>query len=210
MLSSAARDPPLLLVHGWPETWYAWRLRHADPGPKDYTVVAVDQRGIGLTEKPAGRVRRRHPGHRPGRADGRARPRRFAVVGHDTGVRDQLRPGRRLPRPGRPPRRRRDPGAPGADHSPPLFVPAPVNNRLWHIAFNRLPGRSREQLVEGREDDLLRLRVRRIQGGHPARGARRLLRRPLVSAPAPCPAASRSTGRGTPPWRRTASARRPR
>ena len=44
--------PPLLLVHGWPENWYAWR--HLMPElAKHYTVIAVDQRGMGLTEKPA-------------------------------------------------------------------------------------------------------------------------------------------------------------
>src|SRR5690348_2405467 len=45
--------PPLLLVHGWPETWYAWR--HLMPTlAADFTVVAVDQRGRGLSDKPAG------------------------------------------------------------------------------------------------------------------------------------------------------------
>jgi pimeloyl-ACP methyl ester carboxylesterase len=45
--------PALLLVHGWPETWYAWRL--VMPAlARDFTVVAVDQRGIGLSDKPEG------------------------------------------------------------------------------------------------------------------------------------------------------------
>ncbi len=44
--------PPLLLVHGWPENWYAWR-RVMPALAKDYTVIAVDQRGIGRTEKTA-------------------------------------------------------------------------------------------------------------------------------------------------------------
>src|ERR1700704_4744290 len=44
--------PPLLLVHGWPESWYAWRL--VMPAlARDFAVVAVDQRGIGLSDKPA-------------------------------------------------------------------------------------------------------------------------------------------------------------
>jgi pimeloyl-ACP methyl ester carboxylesterase len=43
--------PPLLLVHGWPQTWYQWRL--VMPAlARDFTVVAVDQRGIGLSDKP--------------------------------------------------------------------------------------------------------------------------------------------------------------
>jgi alpha/beta hydrolase fold len=43
--------PPLLLVHGWPETCYAWRLLMPALA-RDFEVVAVDQRGIGLTDKP--------------------------------------------------------------------------------------------------------------------------------------------------------------
>ena len=43
--------PPLLLVHGWPETWYAWRLLMPALA-RDFEVIAVDQRGIGLTDKP--------------------------------------------------------------------------------------------------------------------------------------------------------------
>ena len=43
--------PPLLLVHGGPQTWYAWRM--LTPAlARDFSVVAVDQRGIGLSDKP--------------------------------------------------------------------------------------------------------------------------------------------------------------
>jgi alpha-beta hydrolase superfamily lysophospholipase len=38
-------------VHGWSETWYAWRLLMPALA-RDFEVVAVDQRGIGLTDKP--------------------------------------------------------------------------------------------------------------------------------------------------------------
>ena len=43
--------PPLLLVHGWPENWYAWRLLMPALA-RDFEVIAVDQRGMGLTDKP--------------------------------------------------------------------------------------------------------------------------------------------------------------
>ena len=47
--------PPLLLVHGWPETWYTWRL--VMPAlARDFSVVAPDQRGCGLSGKPAARA----------------------------------------------------------------------------------------------------------------------------------------------------------
>ena len=45
--------PPLLLVHGWPENWYQYRALMPALA-RDFTVIAVDQRGMGLTEKPKG------------------------------------------------------------------------------------------------------------------------------------------------------------
>jgi pimeloyl-ACP methyl ester carboxylesterase len=43
------------------------------------------------------------------------------------------------------------PGPPGTGPAPPIFVPAPVNDRLWHIPFNRVE-KLPEQLITGRED----------------------------------------------------------
>src|SRR5678815_382783 len=43
--------PPLLLVHGWPQTWYQYRMVMPTLA-RDFQVVAVDQRGIGLSDKP--------------------------------------------------------------------------------------------------------------------------------------------------------------
>jgi alpha/beta hydrolase fold len=43
--------PPLLLAHGWPQTWYAWRMVMPTLA-RDFTVIAVDQRGRGLSDKP--------------------------------------------------------------------------------------------------------------------------------------------------------------
>jgi pimeloyl-ACP methyl ester carboxylesterase len=37
--------PPLLLVHGWPQTWYQWRLVMPELA-RDFEVIAVDQRGV--------------------------------------------------------------------------------------------------------------------------------------------------------------------
>src|SRR6476661_10211899 len=43
--------PPLLLIHGWPGSWYYWRL--VMPAlARDFEVVAVDQRGMGLSDMP--------------------------------------------------------------------------------------------------------------------------------------------------------------
>jgi hypothetical protein len=42
---------PIVLLHGWPETWYAWR--HVMPAlAQNYTVIAPDLRGLGDSSKP--------------------------------------------------------------------------------------------------------------------------------------------------------------
>ena len=42
---------PIVLLHGWPETWYAWHL--VMPAlAKNYTVIAPDLRGLGDSSKP--------------------------------------------------------------------------------------------------------------------------------------------------------------
>ena len=142
--------PPLLLVHGWPQNWYAWRL--VMPAlARDFEVIATDQRGIGLTDKP-------QDGYDPGTlADDLVAlmdalgHQRFAVVGTDIGL--PIAYALAADHPDRVERvaLAEIPGPPGALPSPPFFLPAPLNNKLWHIAVNRLD-EVNEQLVRGRED----------------------------------------------------------
>src|SRR5918994_5703761 len=114
--------PPLLLVHGWPENWYAWRLVMPDLA-RDFEVIAVDQRCIGLTDKPQG-------GYDTGTLASdlvalmdELGHERFAVVGHDTGLiisyalaADHADRVDRVVL-------AEVPGPPGVALSPPLFVP---------------------------------------------------------------------------------------
>lgn len=140
--------PPLLLIGGWPQTWYAWR-RVMLPLAHDYRVIAADPRGVGLSDKPdggydTGTLARdlvelmRSLGHD-----------RFGVVGHDVGMWigyamaadhpdsvDRLAVAEAV--------------IPGLSPSPPLFGSREANNRLWHFAFNRLTALN-EELVQGRE-----------------------------------------------------------
>jgi pimeloyl-ACP methyl ester carboxylesterase len=141
--------PPLLLVHGWPENWYAWRLLMPALA-RDFEVIAVDQRGRGLSDKPAG-------GYDTGTLAGdlvalmdALGHQRFAVVGHDTGF--AISYALAADHPDRIDRvaLAEIPGSPGAAPSPPVFVPGPINDRLWHLPFNRLE-KINEQLVAGRE-----------------------------------------------------------
>jgi pimeloyl-ACP methyl ester carboxylesterase len=140
--------PPLLLVHGWPQTWYAWRL--VMPGlARDFSVVAPDQRGCGLSGKP-------EDGYDTGTLAGDLAAlmnalghRRFAVAGHDTGM--WIGYALAADYPDRVARLAvAETPLPGVSPSPPLFASAHLNNALWHFAFNRLAAVN-DQLVTGRE-----------------------------------------------------------
>jgi len=146
---TGGEGPPLLLVHGWPQTWYAWRMLMPALA-RDFSVVAVDQRGIGLSDKP-------HDGYDTATIAGdlvalmeALRHRRFALYGTDVGMpiayalaadhRDRVDCLAVSEAP-----------LPGISPSPPLFLPPGLNERLWHLAFNQLP-KVNEQLVTGREE----------------------------------------------------------
>jgi pimeloyl-ACP methyl ester carboxylesterase len=83
-VARAGEGAPLLLLHGWPEFWFAWEpviQRLAG----NYTLIAPDLRGFGDSDKPSG----------PFGPDGHAADmrallgalgvQRAGVVGHDVG-----------------------------------------------------------------------------------------------------------------------------
>jgi pimeloyl-ACP methyl ester carboxylesterase len=146
---TGGEGPPLLLVHGWPQLWYQFRLIMPALA-RDFSVVAVDQRGIGLSDKPQG-------GYDTATLasdlvavmDALGHP-RFALYGTDVGMpiayalaADHRDRADRLAVSEAP--------LPGISPSPPLFLPPPLNAMLWHLAFNQLP-KINELLVTGREE----------------------------------------------------------
>jgi pimeloyl-ACP methyl ester carboxylesterase len=46
------KGDPVVLLHGWPETWYEWRHIIPQLIANNYTVIAPDMRGFGDSEKP--------------------------------------------------------------------------------------------------------------------------------------------------------------
>ncbi|SNX66266.1 pimeloyl-ACP methyl ester carboxylesterase [Streptomyces sp. TLI_55] len=140
--------PALLLLAGWPQTWYAWRFLMPALA-QDFHVVAVDPRGVGLSDKP-----------RDGYDTGTLASdlvalmdslghQRFAMVGHDVG----MWTGYALAA-DHPDRLDRlavaEATIPGLSPSAPILGSREANERLWHFAFNRL-AEVNEQLVRGRE-----------------------------------------------------------
>ncbi len=47
------KNPLIVMIHGFPDFWYSWRDQ-MDALSKEYHVVAIDQRGYNLSDKPKG------------------------------------------------------------------------------------------------------------------------------------------------------------
>src|ERR1700704_7193395 len=50
----AGEGPLIVLLHGFPEFWYGWRLQIAPLAAAGFRVVAPDLRGYNLSSKPDG------------------------------------------------------------------------------------------------------------------------------------------------------------
>src|SRR5512132_2158697 len=50
----AGEGPLIVLLHGFPEFWYGWRLQIAPLAAAGFRVVAPDTRGYNLSSRPAG------------------------------------------------------------------------------------------------------------------------------------------------------------
>ena len=52
-VAEAGEGPLVLLLHGFPESWYSWRHQFKPIAQAGYHVVAPDMRGYGKSDKPA-------------------------------------------------------------------------------------------------------------------------------------------------------------
>lgn len=81
----AGAGEPVVLLHGWPQTWYAWR-KVIPLLAGDFDVIVPDLRGCGDTSKPSGGYDKKtvaHDVHRLVEALGHSS---VNVVGHDIGA----------------------------------------------------------------------------------------------------------------------------
>ncbi|MCD5316652.1 alpha/beta fold hydrolase [Kineosporia babensis] len=142
------QGPALLLLPGWPQFWYAWRL--AMPAlAQNFSVVAIDLRGMGASDKPDAGY---DPVSLASDAAGAMQAlghEKYYVAGYDLGmivgyaltaahpelvmklaVMESI--------------------LPGLSPMPPLLMDPQTNELVWHFVFNRLESIN-EQLVSGRE-----------------------------------------------------------
>ncbi|MBS0374633.1 MAG: alpha/beta hydrolase [Proteobacteria bacterium] len=90
-VATRGAGPPLLLLHGYPETHYMWRFV-APTLAQDHAVVCADLRGYGDSSKPAGDADHANYSKRAMATDmlevmAALGHHRFRVVGHDRGAR---------------------------------------------------------------------------------------------------------------------------
>jgi pimeloyl-ACP methyl ester carboxylesterase len=146
---TGGHGPAVLLICGWPQTWYAWRhvMRAL---ARDFSVVAVDPRGVGLSDKPASGYDSATLADDSVKLMNVLGHERFALVTHDVGAwtgyalaADHPQAVERFVA--------METITPGLTEPGPLLLPAAFNNLLWHFPFNRVVGIN-EQLVQGRED----------------------------------------------------------
>ncbi|UPG83934.1 alpha/beta hydrolase [Luteibacter aegosomatis] len=146
----AGEGAPVVLLHGFPETSYAWR--HQIPVlAKRYRVIAPDLRGYGKTDKPATGYDKRNMANDLAALLDHLGIDRIALVGHDRGARVATRFAKDHPR--------CLDRLVVMDNVPTRIVAASMNAKVakayWFFAFHQvldLP----EALIAGREDVWLR------------------------------------------------------
>jgi len=149
---SGGNGAPLLLILGWPQTWYVWR--HLMPLlAKTHHVIAVDTRGMNYSSRPTSAYDSKTCAddlHGLMTQLGHAR---FNVIGHDVGMwiayalaADYPEKVERLAV--------MEAVLPGLGLNPPFFSSTIQDIKRWQFVFNPLPDLP-EALIIGREAEYL-------------------------------------------------------
>lgn len=78
------KGDPVVLLPGWPQTWYAWR-KVMPALAQRYTVIAIDMRGMGDSDKPRSGYDTRSVAEDIHGLIGKLGFKRIFLVGHDVG-----------------------------------------------------------------------------------------------------------------------------
>lgn len=131
--------PPLILLHGWPQTWWSWHKVIPELG-QAHTVIALDLPGLGDSSAPAGGYDKASTARRVRQAVQQLGFQQVQILAHDIGgavahayARDYPTEVSRL-----------------AVIESPLagFGLADLNSYTWHILFNATRAPIPEQLID--------------------------------------------------------------
>lgn len=144
---------PILLIPGWPQTWYTWRYVMTALAAHGFTAIAVDPPGSGYSDRP-------EQGYDTGAVAitlhqlmGQLGHAKYSVVGHDIGMwigyamaSDYPAAINKIAL--------TEAVIPGLAPAPNIFVRPDENIFLWHFMFNQVPDLP-EMLTAGREKEYL-------------------------------------------------------
>lgn len=150
---TAGKGEPVLLIPGWPQTWYAWRYVMAGLAAQGYMAIAVDPPGTGYSSRPESgydtgavattlHTMMKQLGHT-----------KYSVVGHDIGMwvgyalaADYPADIKKIAL--------TEAVIPGLAPAPSIFVEPEENIFLWHFMFNQVQDLP-EMLTAGKEQEYL-------------------------------------------------------
>ncbi|HPU16646.1 MAG TPA: alpha/beta hydrolase, partial [Polymorphobacter sp.] len=142
----AGRGEPVLLLHGWPETWFMWRDVIPLLAPH-FEVIAPDLRGLGDSSRPEAGYDKATVARDIAALMTRLGHERFRVVAHDWGGPVAFALAAQFPDRVQ---------AMAIFDAPVLGDGGPIeHHNRWHFGFHALPGLP-EALTQGREDSYLR------------------------------------------------------
>ena len=150
---TAGEGPPVMLLHGWPQTWYEWR-HVIDLLAGEYRVVAPDLRGFGYSAKPAAGYDAATMAADLAALGDHLGLRDVTVLGHDWGAVFGYVYAAKTPS------QVRALGIvemalPGVGIMEQAMAPQPQGNFLWHMGFQSVPDLP-ELLIAGKEKPYLR------------------------------------------------------
>jgi pimeloyl-ACP methyl ester carboxylesterase len=143
----------VVLIPGWPQTWYAWRKVMPELA-RSYRVIAVDTRGMGDSSRPDSGYDAETAASDISALMSRLRAPRYSVIGHDVGMWIALplaaQHGQAVDR-----LVMTEATIPGVTPTPPMLQPPQMNSGMVQFMFNQLSDLP-EFLVAGREAAYLR------------------------------------------------------
>jgi pimeloyl-ACP methyl ester carboxylesterase len=143
---TAGEGEPVVLLHGWPQTWFMWRDVIPLLAPH-YALIAPDMRGLGDSSRPEGGYDKLNVARDIAELMARLGHDRFRVVAHDWGGPVAFALAAQFPE---------RVVAMAIFDAPVLGDGGPIEHHArWHFGFHALPGLP-EALTEGREDTYLR------------------------------------------------------